>query len=137
MKIHYNNGQPEKEKVINGVLAIQVIGANKPVTAVLPNGRELTISLDNIEMILDDSVTDDKDKQTKVLELALSKATDLAYEWRSQVDTLSCSSCPLFDYGIFDSCKDSDEGLCHDCANRWKQELIRQAQEELQIGDKK
>lgn len=72
------------------------------------------------------------DLQVKVLELALSKAVEMAYEWRSQIDTLSCSSCPLFDYGIFDTCKDSDEGLYHDCANRWKQELIRQAQEEIQ-----
>lgn len=67
-------------------------------------------------------------RQIEILQLALSKATELAYEWRSQVDTLSCSSCPLFE-GLFDSCKEN--GLYENCANQWKKELIRQAEEEL------
>lgn len=54
MKIHYNNGK--SEKMLENVIAIQVIGANEPVTAVLENGRELTILLDNIEMIVDDGL---------------------------------------------------------------------------------
>ena len=56
MKIHYNNGK--QEKIIDKVIAIQVIGANEPVTALMANGSELTISLNNIEMILDDSITE-------------------------------------------------------------------------------
>lgn len=54
MKIHYNNGAAEK--IIDHVIAIQVVDQNHPVVAVLENGKELTISLNNIEMILDDEV---------------------------------------------------------------------------------
>ena len=46
MKIHYNNGK--QEKIIDNVIAVQVIGANEPVTALMANGSELTISLNNI-----------------------------------------------------------------------------------------
>lgn len=55
MKIHYNNGK--KEKIIDDIIGIQVVGADKPIVALLENGAELRISLDNIEMILDDTVT--------------------------------------------------------------------------------
>ena len=54
MKIHYNNG--EKEKIIDNVLSIMVIDNNSPVSVCLSNGKELTISLNNIEMILDEKV---------------------------------------------------------------------------------
>lgn len=59
-------------------------------------------------------------------EKALDMATELAYEYRTEADTLSCSSCPMFH--IFDSCK--ERGLYRDCAKRWKEELLRQAKEE-------
>lgn len=70
----------------------------------------------------------------KVLERALDKATELAYEYRNEQDTLSCSSCPMFDYGIFDSCK--ERGLYKECSKRWKEQLIHQAEKELQEGKK-
>lgn len=54
MKIHYNNG--EKEKIIDNVLSIMVIDNHSPVLVCLSNGKELTISLNNIEMILDEEV---------------------------------------------------------------------------------
>lgn len=54
MKIHYNNG--EKEKIIDNVLSIMVIDNHSPVLVCLSNGKELTISLNNIEMILDEKV---------------------------------------------------------------------------------
>ena len=54
MKIHYNNG--EKEKIIDNVLSIMVIDNHSPVSVCLSNGKELTISLNNIEMILDEKV---------------------------------------------------------------------------------
>jgi hypothetical protein len=54
MRIHYNNG--EKEKIIDNVLAITVIDSMAPVVVALSNGKELTISLNNIEMILDEKV---------------------------------------------------------------------------------
>lgn len=54
MRIHYNNG--EKEKIIDNVLSIMVVDSNSPVVVVLNNGKELTISLNNIEMILDEKV---------------------------------------------------------------------------------
>lgn len=54
MIIHYNNG--EKEKIIDNVLSIMVVDNNSPVVVALSNGKELTISLNNIEMILDDTI---------------------------------------------------------------------------------
>ena len=54
MIIHYNNG--EAEKLIRNVVYIQVIGNEYPVTALLSNGKELTISLDRIEAIIDDVI---------------------------------------------------------------------------------
>lgn len=56
MIIHYNNG--ETEKLIRNVVYIQVIGNECPVTALLSNGKELTISLDRIEAIIDDIILD-------------------------------------------------------------------------------
>lgn len=57
----------------------------------------------------------------------LEKATELAYTYRTQDDTLSCSSCP-FD-SIFDRCK--ERGLYEDCSKRWKEELLQQAERDL------
>lgn len=54
MRIHYNNG--EKEKIIDNVLSVMIVNSNSPVVALLSNGKELTISLNNIEMILDEKV---------------------------------------------------------------------------------
>lgn len=54
MRIHYNNG--DKEKIIDNVLSIMVVDSNSPVTVVLKNGKELIVSLNNIEMILDESL---------------------------------------------------------------------------------
>ena len=66
--------------------------------------------------------------KAEVAERALDKATELAYTYRTQDDTLSCSSCPFFD-SIFDRCK--EQGLYEDCSKRWKEELLRQAEKEL------
>lgn len=65
--------------------------------------------------------------RAEVAERALDKATELAYTYRTQDDTLSCSSCP-FD-GIFDKCK--EHGLYKECSKRWKEELLHQAEKEL------
>ena len=65
----------------------------------------------------------------KVVEDAFDKATELAYTYRTQDDTLSCSSCP-FD-SIFDRCK--ERGLYADCARSWKEELLRQSKINLNI----
>ena len=65
--------------------------------------------------------------RAEVAEIALDKAVELAYEFRTEADTLSCSSCPMFH--IFDSCK--ERGLYQDCSKQWKEELIKQAEKEL------
>lgn len=65
-------------------------------------------------------------------EIALDKAVELAYEFRTEADTLSCSSCPMFH--IFDSCK--ERGLYQDCSKQWKEELIKQAEKELAEEEK-
>lgn len=54
MVIHYNNG--EKEKLIEGVIHIMVIDGEKPVIALLENGKELEIRIDHIEAIFDDEL---------------------------------------------------------------------------------
>ena len=54
MKVHYNNGRAEK--IIDNIIAIQVIGNDIPVVAITERGREYQISLNNIEMILDDTL---------------------------------------------------------------------------------
>ena len=56
MIIHYNNG--ETEKLIRNVVHLQVIGNGYPVTALLSNGNELTISIDRIEAIIDDDIAE-------------------------------------------------------------------------------
>ena len=58
MIIHYNNG--EKEKLIKNVIHILVVGSGEPIVALLANGKELTISLDHIEAIIDDDIVEDK-----------------------------------------------------------------------------
>lgn len=58
---------------------------------------------------------------------AFDKAIKLAYKIRTDFDTLSCSSCE-FGYAI-DACKKI--GLYDDCENRWKEELLQQAEREL------
>ena len=66
--------------------------------------------------------------RAEVAERTLDKATELAYTYRTQDDTFSCSSCPFFD-SIFDRCK--ERGLYEDCSKRWKEELLWQAEKEL------
>lgn len=54
MIIHYNNGK--EEKLIKNVVHIEVVSENMPITALLDNDKELTISLNNIEAIVDDTI---------------------------------------------------------------------------------
>lgn len=54
MIIHYNNG--EKQTLIEDVIDVEIVDGELPVIAVLRSGKELTISLDHIECILDDDV---------------------------------------------------------------------------------
>ena len=77
-------------------------------------------------------VKEDYKHRAILSERALDKAVELAYEYRTEVDTLSCSSCPMF--SIFDSCK--ERGLYKECSKRWKEELIRQAEEEISEEEK-
>ena len=60
--------------------------------------------------------------------MAFDKAIKLAYKIRTDFDVLSCSSCE-FGYAI-DVCKKT--GLYSDCENRWKEELLQQAQREIE-----
>lgn len=73
------------------------------------------------------------ERNDKIKERALDKATELAYEYRTEADTLSCSSCPMFH--IFDSCK--ERGLYKDCSRRWKEEILRQAEREIEEEERK
>ena len=73
------------------------------------------------------------ERNDKIKDRALDKATELAYEYRTEADTLSCSSCPMFH--IFDSCK--ERGLYEDCSKRWKEEILRQAEREIEEEERK
>lgn len=73
------------------------------------------------------------ERNEKIKDRALDKATELAYEYRTEADTLSCSSCPMFH--IFDSCK--ERGLYKDCSRRWKEEILRQAEREIEEEERK
>lgn len=66
--------------------------------------------------------------RAEVAERALDKAVELAYEYRTEADTLSCSSCPMGDE-LFPKCK--DRGLYKECSKRWKEQLIEQTEKEL------
>lgn len=59
MKIHYNNGK--KEKMIDNVLSIMVIDSSSPVVVCLENGKEITVSINNIETILDEKIFRESD----------------------------------------------------------------------------
>lgn len=86
---------------------------------------------DNIaDALIEAGIGDVKEAEhrAEVAERALDKATELAYEYRTEMDTLSCSSCPVFD-DIFPRCK--DRGLYEECSKRWKEVLIEQAEKEL------
>lgn len=71
--------------------------------------------------------------RAEVEERALDKAVELAYEYRTEADTLSCSSCPMGDE-LFPKCK--DRGLYKECSKRWKEQLIEQAERELAEEEK-
>lgn len=60
--------------------------------------------------------------------IAFDKAIKLAYKLRTDLDVLSCSSCE-FGYAI-DTYKKI--GLYDDCENRWKEELLQQAEREVE-----
>lgn len=60
MIIYYNNGTTEKQ--IKDVVNIEVI--DNHIVALLRNGRELTIRLDNIESIFDDELLSER-KETE------------------------------------------------------------------------
>ena len=91
------------------------------------NRYEMLYKLQNRDMALAERRAHDVEHRAARAERALDKAVELAYEFRTEADTLSCSSCPMFH--IFDSCK--DRGLYQDCSKQWKEELIKQAEKEL------
>ena len=54
MRIHYNNGK--KERILDNVLSIMIVDSYSPAVVTFKSGKEWTISLNNIEMILDEKV---------------------------------------------------------------------------------
>lgn len=66
-------------------------------------------------------------------ERALDKAVNLFYEYRIESDVLSCSSCWIADEA-FKRCE--VQGLYKGCPQRWKEEMLIQAEKELAEEDK-
>lgn len=61
-------------------------------------------------------------------ERALDKAVKLFYEYRIESDVLSCSSCWIAEEA-FKKCE--AQGLYKGCPQRWKEEILIQAEKEL------
>ena len=57
MKIHYQNSR-EEERFIDGVVHLQNVD-NEHLTALLENGKELTLNIRGVEGIVDSSVVND------------------------------------------------------------------------------
>ena len=66
-------------------------------------------------------------------ERALDKAVKLFYEYRIESDVLSCSSCWIADEA-FKKCE--AQGLYKGCPQRWKEEILIQAEKELAEEEK-
>ena len=58
MKIHYNNGNAEK--IIDNVIAIQVVDVSHSLTVLTESGKEYQINIGNVEMILNDDLVGKK-----------------------------------------------------------------------------
>lgn len=110
--------------------SIKQLYSGEEVEKIVKERKELKDELrSKVEYIHEqDEVVKEYKHRAEVAERALDKATELAYTYRTQDDTLSCSSCP-FD-SIFDRCK--ERGLYEDCSKRWKEELLQQAEKEMQ-----
>lgn len=67
----------------------------------------------------------------EVAEKALDKAIKLFYEYRIESDVLSCSSCWIAEEA-FKKCE--ARGLYKGCPQRWKEEILIQAEKELAEG---
>lgn len=67
MIIHYNNGR--EEKLIKNVIGITVYTRDNPVSVILKNGAELTVNINNIEMILDDDIVNRRTKYDMIKEI--------------------------------------------------------------------
>lgn len=110
--------------------------ADTLIAAGLRFGENLTATFDHMALEREHDLERrlaEAEHRAELAERALDKATELAYEYRTEMDTLSCSSCPVFD-DIFPRCK--DRGLYKECSKRWKELLIEQAEKELEEGRK-
>lgn len=110
--------------------SIKQLYSGEEVEKIVKERKELKDELrSKVEYIHEqDEVIKEYKHRAEVAERALDKATELAYTYRTENDTLSCSSCSFFD-SIFDRCK--ERGLYEDCSKRWKEELLQQAEKEL------
>lgn len=104
--------------------------SGEEVENIVKERSELKVELrDKVDYIHEqDEVIKEYKHRAARAERALDKAVELAYEYRTEADTLSCSSCPMGDE-LFPKCK--DRGLYKECSKRWKEQLIEQAEKEL------
>lgn len=56
MKIHYQSEKNLAGRIIDDVLYIGIVDTHEEATVLLKNGQELTIRIDGIEAIIDDSL---------------------------------------------------------------------------------
>ena len=122
---HYSIGESAANAIADTLIAAG-IGDVKEVE-MAANRYEMLYKMQSRDMVLAERKAYKSEHRAEVAEMALNKAVELAYEYRTEADILSCSSCPMFH--IFDSCK--ERGLYKDCSKRWKEELIKQAEKEL------
>lgn len=65
---------------------------------------------------------------SEVMERAFKKAVKLAYDIRTSLDELSCSSCPF--ESAFYRCRKN--GICRDCISRWEEEILNEVEREIE-----
>lgn len=116
---HYSIGESAANAIADALIAAGIGDVKEAERKAFVYSAEIT-HLDN--------KLKETEHRAEVAERALDKAVELAYEYRTEADTLSCSSCPMGDE-LFPKCK--DRGLYKECSKRWKEQLIEQAEREL------
>lgn len=91
--------------------------------------------VDNLTRTVEEGAEELKEAEhrAEVAERALDKAVKLFYEYRIESDVLSCSSCWIAEEA-FKKCE--AQGLYTGCPQRWKEEILIQAEKELAEEEK-
>ena len=110
---------------------VKQLYSGEEVENIVKERNELKVELrDKVDYIHEqDEVIKEYKHRAARAERALDKVVKLFYEYRIESDVLSCSSCWIADEA-FKKCE--AQGLYKGCPQRWKEEILIQAEKELQ-----